>query len=55
MITKSNRPKKVCVDKRTQFAGEFKKLCKAEGIQIYSTISETKAAFAELVNVQYDP
>ena len=31
----------------TEFAGEFKKLCKAEGIQFYSTLSETKAAFAE--------
>ena len=30
-----------------EFAGEFKKLCKAEGIQSYSTMSETKAAFAE--------
>ena len=47
MITKKNRPKKIRVDKGTEFAGEFKKLCKAEGIQIYSTMSETKAAFAE--------
>ena len=47
MITKKNRPKKIWVDKETEFAGEFKKLCKAEGIQIYSTMSETKAAFAE--------
>ena len=47
MITKRNRPKKNWVDKGTEFAGEFKKLCKAEGIQIYSTMSETKAAFAE--------
>ena len=47
MITKKNRPKKIWVDKGTEFAGEFKKLCKAEGIQIYSTMSETKAAFAE--------
>ena len=31
----------------TEFAGEFKKLCKAEGIEIYPTMSETKAAFAE--------
>ena len=31
----------------TNFAGEFKKLCKAERKQIYSTMSETKAAFAE--------
>ena len=47
MITKKNRPKKIWVDKGTEFAGEFKKLCKAEGVQIYSTMSETKAAFAE--------
>ena len=47
MITKKNRPKKIWVDKGTEFAGEFKKLCKAEGTQIYSTMSETKAAYAE--------
>ena len=47
MITKKNRHKKIWVDKGTDFAGEFKKLCKAEEIQIYSTMSETKAAFAE--------
>ena len=47
IITEKNRPKKFCVDKGTDFVGYFKKLCKAEGIQIYSTTSETKAAFAE--------
>ena len=47
MITKKNRPKKIWVDKGTEFVGEFKKLCKAEGIQIYSIMNETKAAFAE--------
>ena len=47
MITQKNRPKKNWVDKGTELAGEFKKLCKAEEIQIYSTMSETKAAFAE--------
>ena len=47
MITKMNRPKKIWVDKRKEFAGEFNKLYKAEGLQIYSTMSETKAAFAE--------
>ena len=47
MITKKSRPKKIWFDKGTEFAGEFKKLCKAEGIQIHSTMSETKAAFAE--------
>ena len=48
MITKKNRPKKkIWVDKGTEFAGVFKKFCTAEGIQVYSTMSETKAAFAE--------
>ena len=47
MIPKKNRLKKIWVDKVTEFAGEFKKLCKAEGIQIYSTMSETKAGYAE--------
>ena len=58
MITKKNRPKKIWVDKETELTGEFKKLCKAEGIQIYFTMSETKAAFAErtirsLKNIPY--
>ena len=35
MITKKNRTKKIWVDKGTEFAGEFQKLCKAEGIQFY--------------------
>ena len=47
MITKKNRPKKNWVDRRTEFAGEFRKLSEAEGMQIYSTMSETKAGFAE--------
>ena len=47
MITKKNRPKKIWVDKGTEFAEAFKKFCAAEGIQLYSTMSETKAAFAE--------
>ena len=47
MITKKNRPEKIWVDKGTEFAGAFKKFCVAEGIQVYSTLSETKAAFAE--------
>ena len=46
-ITKKNRSKKTWVDQGTEFAGEFKKICCAEGIEIYSTVSETKAAFAE--------
>ena len=47
MITERNRPKKIWVDKGTEFAGAFKKFCTAEGIQVYSIMSETKAAFAE--------
>ena len=47
MITKRNRPKKIWVEKGTEFAGAFKKFCTAERIQVYSTMSETKAAFAE--------
>ena len=31
MVTKKNRPEKFWVDKGTEFAGELKKLCKAEG------------------------
>ena len=46
-ITKTNSPTKFWVDKGTNFAAEFQKLCKAEGIRSYSTMSETKAAFAE--------
>ena len=58
MITKRQRPQKIWVDKGKEFAGEFKKFCDREGIQIYSTMSETKAAFAErairsLKNVLY--
>ena len=44
-ITKRKRPKKIWVDE--EFVGAFKKFCAAERIQVYSTMSETKAAFAE--------
>ena len=47
MNTKRNRPKKTWVDKETEFAGAFKNCCSLEGIQVYSTMSETKAVFAE--------
>ena len=47
MITKKNRPKKSWVVQGTEFAGEFRKFCSAEGIEVYSTRSEAKAAFAE--------
>ena len=47
MITRKNGRQKTWVDKSTEFEGGFKKLCRAERIQIYSTMSDTKAAFAE--------
>ena len=47
MITKRNGATKIRFDKGTDFAGEPNKLWKAEGIQFYSAMSETKAAFAE--------
>ena len=58
VITNRNRRKMIWVDKGTECAGAFKKFCAAEGIHFYSTMSETKAAFAErtirsLKNVLY--
>ena len=47
MNTKKNQPIKNWVDKGKELAGEFKKLCEAEGIQINSTMTGTKAAIAE--------
>ena len=47
MITKNDGPRKFWVHKGTENAGEYNRLCKAEGTQIYSTMSDTKAAFAE--------
>ena len=58
MIKKKIRPKKNWVDKGTEFAGELTKLRKAEGVQIYSTMSDTTSAFAKrtirsLKNITY--
>ena len=39
MITKKNGPTKIWVGMGTEFAGEFKKIWKAEGIQLYPTLS----------------
>ena len=50
MITKRKRPQSIWVDKGKESAGEFKKFCNREGLQIYSTMSETNAAFAERAN-----
>ena len=57
-IPKKNRPKKIWVDKGTEFTGAFNKFCAAEGIRFYSTMSETRAAFAgrtirSLKNIPY--
>ena len=47
MIIKKNRPKKIWVDKRTEIAGGLEKVCVTEGIRIYSTRTEAKAALVE--------
>ena len=46
-LQKRKWPKKVWVDKKIELAGVFKKVRAAEGVQVYSTMSETKWAFAE--------
>ena len=47
MISHKNTPEKLWVDKGTEYGGTFKKFCKEKSIEVYSTMSETKAAFAE--------
>ena len=47
MISRKNTPEKLWVDKGTEYGGIFKKFCKEKSIEVYSTMSETKAAFAE--------
>ena len=49
MFTKRNQPEKIWVDKGTEFAGAFKKFCAAEGIHVYSTMSENKATSVERI------
>ena len=39
IATEKNRPQKNWVDKQTDFSGEFEKLCKAEEIQFFCTMS----------------
>ena len=46
-IEKKNQASKIWVNKGTSFPEECEKLCKVVGILIYSTMIETKAAFAE--------
>ena len=47
MISRKNTPEKLWVDKGTEYGGIFKKICKDKDIEVYLTMSETKAAFAE--------
>ena len=48
MISRKNTPKKLRVDKRTEYGGTFKKIfCKKKDVEVYPTMSGTKGAFAE--------
>ena len=47
MITKKSRYMNIWVMKRTKSAAEFKKLCKAEILQLYLGMSENRAAIAD--------
>ena len=47
MLTKTNRPTKLCVGTGTEVAGEFEISCEADRIPIYSILSGIEAAFAE--------
>ena len=46
-MLKRKIPEKVWVDKGGEFKGAFKELCDRKGIEIYTTHSETKSAYAE--------
>ena len=46
-MIKVKQPKKVWVDQGTEFKGSFKNLCEKKGIELYTTHSEKKSAFAE--------
>ena len=47
MISRKNTAEKLWVDNGTEYGGTFKNFCQPKEIEVYSTISETKAAFAE--------
>lgn len=47
IVCPQKKPKKLWVDDGTEFKGEFKHFCDANDINIYSTHSEKKSAFAE--------
>ena len=46
-MIKIKQPKKIWVDKGTEFKGSFQSLCDRKGILTYTTESEKKSAFAE--------
>ena len=46
-ISRIKTPEKLWVDKRTEHGGTFKKFCEEKDMEVYSTMSETKAAFEE--------
>ena len=46
-MIKIKQPKKLWVDKGTEFKGSFQSLCDKKGILTYTTESEKKSAFAE--------
>ena len=45
-ISRIKTPEKVWVDKGTENGGSYKSFCKEKDIEVYSKMSETKAAFA---------
>ena len=47
MLKSGKIPEKLGTDNGTEFKGEFLKFCNKKGVHWYSTISETKSAFAE--------
>ena len=47
IISQKITPEKLWADKGTEYREIFKKFCKEKNIEIYATMSETKAAFAE--------
>ena len=47
MTSRKNTPEKLWVDKGTEYGEIFTKFCKEKDIEVFSTMSETKAAFAE--------
>ena len=48
-ILKGKKPWEIWVNKATENAWQFEKLSNAEGKQFHSSLSDTKAAFAELI------